>query len=68
MALHARWPAAVQLTAHLFLHSVLGTGIAWRMRKQSTSDFLSSNGTQSGQQKTLTQQTRMQSPSRRKAW
>ncbi|KAG6303297.1 hypothetical protein E4U09_000389 [Claviceps aff. purpurea] len=37
--------AIIYLTYGLFL--VLGTGIAWRMRKQSTSDFLSSNGTQS---------------------
>ncbi|KAG6033794.1 hypothetical protein E4U41_006801 [Claviceps citrina] len=37
--------AVIYLTYGVFL--ALGTAIAWRMRKQSTSDFLSSNGTQS---------------------
>ncbi|KAG6004697.1 hypothetical protein E4U21_000852 [Claviceps maximensis] len=37
--------AIIYLSYGAFL--VLGTGIAWRMRKQSTADFLSSNGTQS---------------------
>ncbi|KAG5998258.1 hypothetical protein E4U43_002461 [Claviceps pusilla] len=37
--------AIIYLSYGAFL--VLGTGIAWRMRRQSTTDFLSSNGTQS---------------------
>ncbi|KOS21854.1 putative urea active transporter 1 [Escovopsis weberi] len=36
--------AVIYLTYGLFL--VMGTGIAWKMRKQSSSDFVSSNGTQ----------------------
>lgn len=31
-------------------HSIVGTGIAWRMRNQSKKDFLSGNGTQTGQE------------------
>ena len=30
--------------------SVIGTGVAWRMRNQSKKDFLSGNGTQTGQE------------------
>jgi hypothetical protein len=30
----------------------MGTGIAWKMRKQSNTDFLSGNGTQTGQKQT----------------
>ncbi|KAG5917854.1 hypothetical protein E4U42_007094 [Claviceps africana] len=37
--------AVIYLSYGAFL--VLGMGIAWRMRRQSTTDFLSSNGTQS---------------------
>jgi hypothetical protein len=30
--------------------SVIGTGVAWRMRNQSKEDFLAGNGTQTGQE------------------
>lgn len=30
-------------------NSIMGTGIAWRMRNQPKADFLSGNGTQTGQ-------------------
>lgn len=30
------------------IHRVMGTGIAWTMRHQTKTDFLSSNGTQTG--------------------
>lgn len=32
--------------------SVMGTGIAWRMRKQPNTDFLAGNRTQTGQKQT----------------
>ncbi|KAF7563855.1 hypothetical protein G7046_g238 [Stylonectria norvegica] len=40
--------AIIYVTYALFL--LLGTGVAWRMRKQSKADFLAGNGTQTGQE------------------
>ncbi|KLP00206.1 uncharacterized protein FFB20_06058 [Fusarium fujikuroi] len=39
--------AVIYVTYALFL--LMGTGIAWKMRHQSKADFLSGNGTQTGQ-------------------
>ncbi|KAI3583134.1 hypothetical protein IWW34DRAFT_611917 [Fusarium oxysporum f. sp. albedinis] len=40
--------AVIYVTYALFL--LMGTGIAWKMRNQSKADFLSGNGTQTGQE------------------
>ncbi|KAI1067740.1 hypothetical protein LB507_010486 [Fusarium sp. FIESC RH6] len=39
--------AVIYVTYGAFL--LMGTGIAWKMRNQSKADFLSGNGTQTGQ-------------------
>jgi hypothetical protein len=39
--------AVIYVTYGAFL--IMGTGIAWKMRNQSKADFLSGNGTQTGQ-------------------
>ncbi|PMB64311.1 hypothetical protein BM221_009697 [Beauveria bassiana] len=48
--------AIIYLTYGVFLareYSVMGTGIAWKLRHQAKTDFLSSNGTQTGQNSPL---------------
>lgn len=48
--LYVKTPVQRQpLTQYANSSSFMGTGIAWKLRNQAKTDFLSSNGTQTGQ-------------------